>query len=91
MILSESDFDTSAGAYLNQYLKGTASEAWFRNALFRLAWELGAGAFGGRQIQFERLFLAAPKLWPGACTTAMITMNPSVKSFTSSLPQKKLD
>lgn len=59
MILSESDFDTSAGAYLSQYLKGTASEAWFRNALFRLAWELGAGAFGGRQIQFERLFFGS--------------------------------
>ncbi|MEK5032552.1 4-hydroxyphenylacetate 3-hydroxylase N-terminal domain-containing protein [Paenibacillus sp. FSL R7-0302] len=59
MILSESDFDTSAGAYLSQYLKGTASEARFRNALFRLAWELGAGAFGGRQIQFERLFFGS--------------------------------
>lgn len=56
MILSESEFDTSARSYLNQYLKGSVSDSWYRNALFRVAWELGAGAFGGRQTQFERLF-----------------------------------
>ncbi|OBZ14329.1 4-hydroxyphenylacetate 3-monooxygenase, oxygenase component [Bacillus sp. FJAT-27264] len=56
MIPSESDFISSAGSYLSQYLKGNVSDAWYRNALFRLAWELGAGAFGGRQTQFERLF-----------------------------------
>ncbi|MFD1907132.1 4-hydroxyphenylacetate 3-hydroxylase C-terminal domain-containing protein [Paenibacillus rhizoplanae] len=60
MILSESDFDTSAGAYLNQYLKGTASEAWFRNALFRLAWELGAGAFGGDKSSLSGYFWQLP-------------------------------
>lgn len=56
MIISESDFSSSAGSYLHQYLKGNVSDAWYRNALFRVAWELGAGAFGGRQTQFERLF-----------------------------------
>lgn len=56
MTPSESDFISNASSYLSQYLKGTDSDAWYRNALFRLAWELGAGAFGGRQTQFERLF-----------------------------------
>lgn len=56
MIPSEADFTSSAGSYLYEYLKGNVSDAWYRNALFRLAWELGAGAFGGRQTQFERLF-----------------------------------
>jgi 4-hydroxyphenylacetate 3-monooxygenase len=56
MITSESDFKSGASPYLHQYLKGNVSDAWYRNALFRLAWELGAGAFGGRQTQFERLF-----------------------------------
>lgn len=56
MITSESDFSSNAGSYLHQYLKGNVSDARYRNALFRVAWELGAGAFGGRQTQFERLF-----------------------------------
>lgn len=56
MIPAKSDFSSSAGSYLNKYLKGTVSDAPYRNALFRLVWELGAGAFGGRQTQFERLF-----------------------------------
>lgn len=56
MTPSESDFLSNTSSYLNQYLKGNVSDAWYRNALFRLAWELGASAFGGRQVQFERLF-----------------------------------
>ncbi|AWP27967.1 4-hydroxyphenylacetate 3-hydroxylase family protein [Paenibacillus glucanolyticus] len=56
MIPSELDFDSDTGHYLDQYLKGTTSEAYDRIALFRLAWELGASSFGGRQTQFERFF-----------------------------------
>ncbi|MEK5493500.1 4-hydroxyphenylacetate 3-hydroxylase N-terminal domain-containing protein [Paenibacillus sp. FSL R7-0297] len=56
MTPSETDFTSSAGQYLSKYLKGNVLDARNRNALFRLAWELGAGAFGGRQTQFERLF-----------------------------------
>jgi 4-hydroxyphenylacetate 3-monooxygenase len=56
MIPSESDFRSESEAYLRKYLKGTDTEARERNALFRLAWEIGAGAFGGRQTQFERFF-----------------------------------
>lgn len=56
MIPSEFDFASDSGPYLNQYLKGANSEAWERIALFRLAWELGASSFGGRETQFERFF-----------------------------------
>lgn len=56
MIPSELDFHSDSGPYLNQYLKGTTTEARERLALFRLAWELGASSFGGRQTQFERFF-----------------------------------
>lgn len=56
MIPSKFDFTSQTGPYLKQYLKGVDSEAWDRVALFRLAWELGASAFGGRQTQFERFF-----------------------------------
>lgn len=56
MFPSEFDFASNSAPYLNQYLKGEHSEAWDRTALFRLAWEVGASAFGGRQTQFERFF-----------------------------------
>lgn len=56
MIPSEMDFQSDSGPYLNQYLRGSTTEARDRIALFRLAWELGAGSFGGRQTQFERFF-----------------------------------
>lgn len=56
MVPSQADFSSSSGSYLHKYLKGNDMDARYRNALFRLAWELGAGAFGGRQTQFERLF-----------------------------------
>lgn len=56
MIPSELDFRSESGPYLNQYLKGATTDARNRIALFRLAWELGASSFGGRQTQFERFF-----------------------------------
>lgn len=56
MIPTEKDFHSQPGDYLRQYLRGETTEAPDRTALFRLAWELGLNAFGGRQIQFERLF-----------------------------------
>jgi len=55
------DFFSENEAYLNAYLQGISSPAKDRIALFRLAWELGGGAFGGRQNQFERFFFGNGK------------------------------
>lgn len=55
------DFNSENEAYLNAYLQGISSPAKDRIALFRLAWELGGGAFGGRQNQFERFFFGNGK------------------------------
>ncbi|WP_334077562.1 4-hydroxyphenylacetate 3-hydroxylase family protein [Paenibacillus sanfengchensis] len=52
----EADLSSPPKKYLEVYLKGISSSAKERIALFRLAWELGAGPFGGRQSQFERFF-----------------------------------
>ncbi|WP_211744910.1 4-hydroxyphenylacetate 3-hydroxylase N-terminal domain-containing protein [Paenibacillus sp. Marseille-Q4541] len=56
MIPSEADLSSEVGGYVEKYLHGLETTAKDRIALFRLAWELGAGAFGGRQSQFERFF-----------------------------------
>ncbi|MDO7908002.1 4-hydroxyphenylacetate 3-hydroxylase N-terminal domain-containing protein [Paenibacillus sp. JX-17] len=53
---SASDLNSDAGSYIHTYLKGAGTTARDRIALFRLAWELGAGPFGGRQSQFEKFF-----------------------------------
>lgn len=58
---SEKDLKSDAGGYIQTYLKGQDSTACGRIALFRLAWELGAGPFGGRQKQFERFFFGNPR------------------------------
>ncbi|WP_054955113.1 4-hydroxyphenylacetate 3-hydroxylase family protein [Paenibacillus dakarensis] len=69
MIPSQHDFTSDSGPYLHQFLRGEHSEARNRVALFRLAWELGASAFGGRQTQFERFFFG------NAHTTALRMIN----------------
>lgn len=56
MIPYEEDLSSEAGSYVHQYLHGLESTSKDRIALFRLAWELGTGSFGGRQSQFERFF-----------------------------------
>lgn len=58
---SEQDLNSSAGGYIQTYLKGPDLTACGRIALFRLAWELGAGPFGGRQKQFEHFFFGNPR------------------------------
>lgn len=57
----EADLSSAPKQYLEVYLKGISSSAKERIALFRLAWELGAGPFGGRQSQFERFFFGNAK------------------------------
>ncbi|WP_068785756.1 4-hydroxyphenylacetate 3-hydroxylase family protein [Paenibacillus phocaensis] len=57
----EADFNSENQSYLESYLQGISSAAKDRIALFRLAWELGGGAFGGRQNQFERFFFGNGK------------------------------
>lgn len=56
MLPSETDLASDAGDFLRLYLKGQDTSARDRIALFRLAWELAVGPFGGRQKQFERFF-----------------------------------
>lgn len=64
LIMSPSGAYLESGVqpYLENYLKGIFSTAKERVALFRLAWELGAGAFGGRQNQYELFFLGSQKM-----------------------------
>lgn len=61
MIPSEEDLSCEVGSYIHQYLHGMDSTSKERIALFRLAWELSAGSFGGRQSQFERFFFGNPQ------------------------------
>ncbi|WMT39590.1 4-hydroxyphenylacetate 3-hydroxylase N-terminal domain-containing protein [Paenibacillus sp. D2_2] len=44
---SGANFESDIKPYMENYLKGIFTTAEERVALFRLAWELGAGAFGG--------------------------------------------
>ncbi|MGP0584803.1 4-hydroxyphenylacetate 3-hydroxylase family protein [Paenibacillus timonensis] len=57
----EADFNSENQTSLEVYLQGLSSLAKDRIVLFRLAWELGGGAFGGRQNQFERFFFGNGK------------------------------
>jgi len=59
---SGTNLESDIQPYLETYLKGVFSTAKERVALFRLAWELGAGAFGGRQNQYELFFLGSQKV-----------------------------
>ncbi|CAM2788383.1 4-hydroxyphenylacetate 3-monooxygenase, oxygenase component [Paenibacillus sediminis] len=56
MIPSEKDFESDIAPYLNKYLKGMQSDAKEKVKLFRLAWEISAGSFGGRETLYERFF-----------------------------------
>lgn len=56
MLPSGADLESDAGGFIRLYLKGQESSASDRISLFRLAWELAIGPFGGRQQQFERFF-----------------------------------
>lgn len=56
MLPSEIDLKSDVGGFIRLYLKGQDTSATDRISLFRLAWELCAGPFGGRQKQFERFF-----------------------------------
>lgn len=56
MIPGEKDFESENGALLETYLKAEETDARRKVALLRLAWEMSAGAFGGRQTLYERFF-----------------------------------
>lgn len=56
MIPSEQDFQSDVSADLCKYLKISDTEARDVVALNRLAWELSASSFAGRQEQYERFF-----------------------------------
>lgn len=56
MIPGEADFRSEAADDLRRYLKNDGTEAYERVKLFRLAWELSASAFAGRQLLYERFF-----------------------------------
>jgi 4-hydroxyphenylacetate 3-monooxygenase len=61
MIPSKGDLDSAIGADLGKYLKGEDRNAAGYVALCRLAWELSASSFGGRQLQYERFFFGNPQ------------------------------
>jgi 4-hydroxyphenylacetate 3-monooxygenase len=57
MIPREKDFQNmETSGDLNLYLKGLNMDAINKVRLFRLAWEVSAGAFGGRQTVYERFY-----------------------------------
>lgn len=56
MIPGEQDFLSPVEGDLSRYLKGIDADARHRVGLFRLAWELGASSFAGRQTMYERFF-----------------------------------
>ena len=61
MIPTEKDFEGDAAEYLRKYLRISETEAKSVIAINRLAWELGASSFAGRQAQYERLFFGGPQ------------------------------
>ena len=61
MIPTEKDFQGDAAAHLRTYLQISETEAQDVIAINRLAWELGASSFAGRQAQYERLFFGGPQ------------------------------
>ncbi|GAA3401272.1 4-hydroxyphenylacetate 3-monooxygenase, oxygenase component [Paenibacillus hodogayensis] len=56
MIPGERDFLSPVEADLNAHLKGIDTDARSKIGLFRLAWELSASSFAGRQTLYERFF-----------------------------------
>lgn len=64
IVPSEKDFQTDLSAHLKKYLKISDTEAFEVVALNRLAWELSASSFAGRQVQYERFFFGSPpRVW----------------------------
>ncbi|RUS47159.1 4-hydroxyphenylacetate 3-hydroxylase family protein [Cohnella sp. AR92] len=56
MIPGEKDFESAKGSELEKYLRSGSLDAKRKTALLRLAWEIGASSFGGRQTLYERFF-----------------------------------
>lgn len=76
---SEANFESSVQPYLDIYLKGNSTSAKNRIALFRLAWELGTGPFGGRQNQYERFFFGNQK----TISTRLYNSYPNLENYKS--------
>lgn len=74
---SEANFKSSLQPYLDIYLRGSSTPAKDRIALFRLAWELGTGSFGGRQNQYERFFFGNHK----TISTRMYNCYPNLENY----------
>jgi len=56
MLPGEKDFASANGPELETYLRTSGTDAKNKTALMRLAWEIGASSFGGRQTLYERFF-----------------------------------
>ncbi|THF79543.1 4-hydroxyphenylacetate 3-hydroxylase family protein [Cohnella fermenti] len=56
MLPTERDFASENGPALETYLKSGRLDARSKTALLRLAWEIAASSFGGRQTLYERFF-----------------------------------
>ncbi|MBD0384075.1 4-hydroxyphenylacetate 3-monooxygenase, oxygenase component [Paenibacillus sedimenti] len=56
MLPSEKDFYAEISEDINKYLRASDMDAKNKGALFRLAWEMSANSFGGRQALYERFF-----------------------------------
>lgn len=62
MLPSERDFQSASGSQLNQYLSLYDANGSDVTKIHRLAWELSASSFAGRQIQYERYFFGGPSV-----------------------------
>ncbi|MBX6350819.1 MAG: 4-hydroxyphenylacetate 3-monooxygenase, oxygenase component [Clostridia bacterium] len=61
---SEADFRSPIGPTVERYLQARNADATERVKLFRLAWDVAASAFGGRQVLYERFFFGDPvRMW----------------------------
>jgi 4-hydroxyphenylacetate 3-monooxygenase len=60
MTPGEKEFASVNRDLLETYLKANDRSAQRKAALLRLAWEIGASSFGGRQTLYERFFIGEP-------------------------------
>jgi len=65
-IPTEADFKGGLRPAIDRYLQAANAEAEERVKLFRLAWDIGVSAFGGRQVLYERFFFGDPVRMAGA-------------------------
>jgi len=65
-IPTEADFKGELRPEIDRYLQAAHAEAEERVRLFRLAWDIGVSAFGGRQVLYERFFFGDPVRMAGA-------------------------